>query len=98
MKNIYVGNLSYNTSEDNLRAEFAKYGQVTSVKLVQDGMTRRPRGFGFVEMANDGEAANAIAGLNGANLDGRTIVVNEARAKPEHRDTGRQKPRGRFRS
>jgi RNA recognition motif-containing protein len=96
MKSICVGNLSYNTSEENLRVEFAKYGQVTSVKIVQDEMTRRPRGFGFVEMVNDGEAANAIAGLNGANLDGRTIVVNEARPKREHRDTGRQKPRVRF--
>ena len=96
MKNIYVGNLSFNTSEENLREEFAKYGQVTEVKIVHDGMTHQSRGFGFVEMANDSEAANAIAGLNGASLDGRTIVVNEARPKPEHRDTGRQKPRRRF--
>ncbi len=96
MKNIYVGNISFNTTEECLRDEFAKYGQVTSVKIVQDEVTRRPRGFGFVEMANDGEAANAIAGLNGASLDGRTIAVNEARPKGEHRDTGRQKPRRRF--
>jgi cold-inducible RNA-binding protein len=95
MKNIYVGNLSFNTSEENLRGEFAKYGQVSEVKIVQDGMTRQSRGFGFVEMENDEAAAKAIAGLNGSSLDGRTIVVNEARPR-ERRDTGRQKPRGRF--
>ena len=96
-ENIYVGNLSFNTSEENLRAEFARYGQVTGVNIIQDGMTHQPRGFGFVEMANDGEAANAIAGLNGASLDGRTIVVNEARPKAEHRDSrGRRGPRRRF--
>jgi cold-inducible RNA-binding protein len=95
MKNLYVGNLSYNTSEENLRDEFARYGQVTSVKIVQDEMTHQSRGFGFVEMPNDDEAASAIAGLNGASLDGRTIVVNEARPR-ERRDTGRQKPRRRF--
>jgi cold-inducible RNA-binding protein len=95
MKNMYVGNLSFDTSEENLCGEFAKYGQVTSVQIIQDGMTHQSRGFGFVEMANDESAANAIAGLNGASLDGRTIVVNEARPR-ERRDTGRQKPRGRF--
>ncbi len=97
MKNLYVGNLSYNTSEENLREEFAKYGQVSAVRIVQDEVTHRARGFGFVEMANDEEAANAIAGLNGTSLDGRTIVVNEARPKGEHRDTrGQRGPRRRF--
>ncbi len=96
MKNLYVGNLSFNTSEENLRGEFAMYGHVTSVTIIQDGMTHQSRGFGFVEMENDEEAANATAGLNGASLDGRTIVVNEARPKREHSDSGRHKPRGRF--
>ncbi len=96
MKNIYVGNLSFNTSEDNLREEFGKYGHVTEVKIIQDGMTHQSRGFGFVEMANDKEALDAIVGLNGSSLGGRTIVVNEARPKREHGDTGRQKSRRRF--
>jgi len=95
MKNIYVGNLSFNTSEGNLRDEFAKYGEVASVNVIHDALTHQPRGFGFVEMPNDDEAAKAIAGLNGSSLGGRTLVVNEARPR-ERRDTGRQKPRRRF--
>ncbi len=89
MKRLYVGNLAYNTSEADLRDEFARYGQVTSAKIVQDGMTHQSRGFGFVEMPNDDEAASAIVALDGSNMGGRTIVVNEARPKREHRDTGR---------
>jgi len=85
MKKLYVGNPSFNTSEANLRDEFTKYGEVISVKILHDTVTHQPRGFGFVEMANDPEAANAIAGLNGSNLGGRTIVVNEARPMAEHR-------------
>ena len=96
MKNLYVGNLSFNTSEEDLREEFGKYGQVTEVKILHDEVTHQSRGFGFVEMANDAEAANAIAGLNGASLHGRTIVVNEARQKRESHDTGGRKPRRRF--
>src|SRR5690348_6201082 len=96
MKNMYVGNLSFNVSDENLRDEFAKYGKVTSATIIRDAVTHQSRGFGFVEMANDGEAAEAIAGLNGATLGGRTIVVNDARQKREDRDTGMQKPRRRF--
>ena len=70
MKNMYVGNLSHKTSEEHLRDEFAKYGQVTEVKIIHDEVTHQSRGFEFVEMANDAEAANAIAGLNGASLHG----------------------------
>ena len=95
MKNLYVGNLSFNVSDENLRDEFAKYGEITSATVIRDAVTHQSRGFGFVEMANDAEAADAIAGLNGATLGGRTIVVNEARPR-ERRDTGRQKPRRRF--
>lgn len=90
MKKLYVGNLAFNTSETDLRDEFAEYGEVTSVKILHDAVTHQPRGFGFVEMANDPEAANAIAGLNG----GRTIVVNEARPRAEHRES--KGPRRRF--
>jgi RNA recognition motif-containing protein len=96
MKNIYVGNLSSNTSEENLRGEFARYGQVTSLKIIQDGMTHQSRGFGFVEMADDKAALDAIAGLNGSSLHGRTLTVNEARPKSERHDTGGHGPRRRF--
>ena len=95
MKNMYVGNLLFNVSDENLRDEFAKYGEITNATIIRDAVTHQSRGFGFVEMANDAEVANAIAGLNGATLGGRTIVVNEARSR-ERRDTGRQKPRRRF--
>jgi len=82
MKNVYVGNLSFNTSEDGLRSAFATYGKVGEVNIVRERETGQPRGFGFVEMPNDAEAENAIKGLNGSNLDGRTLNVNEARPKP----------------
>ena len=95
MKNIYVGNLSFNVSEENLREEFAKYGKVVSVKIIHDGLTHQSRGFGFVEM-DDKAADDAIAGLNGSSLDGRKIVVSEGRQRSEHRDTGGEKPRRRF--
>ncbi len=90
------GNLSFNTSEEQLRDEFGKYGKVASVKIIQDEVTHRSREFGFVEMENDEEATKAITGLNGASLHGRTIVVNEARQRRESHDTGRRKPRRRF--
>jgi RNA recognition motif-containing protein len=96
MKNIYVGNLSFNIREENLREEFAKYGEVISIKIIHDAVTHQSRGFGFVDMADDKAAADAIAGLNGASLDGRTLTVNEARPRSEHRDTGGQRPRRRF--
>jgi cold-inducible RNA-binding protein len=96
MKNMYVGNLSRDTSEEQLREEFAKYGQVAHVSIIHDDVTHQSRGFGFVEMANDEETANAIAGLNGASLHGRKIVVNEARHRRESHGTGGQKPRRRF--
>ena len=87
MKKLYVGNLTFNTSETDLRDEFARYGQVASVKILHDAVTHQPRGFGFVEMPNDDEAASAIVGLNGSNLGGRTIVVNEARPRAEHHES-----------
>jgi cold-inducible RNA-binding protein len=96
MKNLYVGNLSFNLSEENLRDEFGKYGEVISVKILQDGMTHQSRGFGFVEMADDKAASDAIAGLNGSSLGGRMLNVSEARPKSEHRNTGAQRPRRRF--
>jgi len=83
---IYVGNMSFSTTEDSLREAFEKYGGVDDVTIVTDRDTGRPRGFGFVEMGNNDEAQKAIDGLNGTELDGRTLTVNEAR--PQERRAG----------
>ncbi|ADU61948.1 MAG: RNA-binding protein [Pseudodesulfovibrio sp.] len=81
-KNLYVGNLPWNCTEEELRAAFEAYGEVRSVKLVNDHETDRPRGFGFVEMGDQG-ALEAVENLNGSSLGGRSIKVNEARPRPE---------------
>ena len=81
MKKIYVGNLSFDASEDELRRLFEAHGAVESAKLATDRDTGRARGFGFVEMASDSEANAAIAALNGSQVGGRALVVNEARPK-----------------
>ena len=83
MKNIFVGNLSFNTSEDELRQLFEPFGQVDRVSILTDRETGRSRGFGFVEMSNSEEGDKAIAGLNGSQFGGRTINVNESRPKAE---------------
>ena len=90
MKNIYVGNLDYNIGEDELRGAFEGYGQVDNVTIMRDRDTGQPRGFGFVEMANDEEAEKAIAGTNGTQLGNRNINVNEARPKTERTGFGRR--------
>ncbi|HQE92734.1 MAG TPA: RNA-binding protein [Anaerolineae bacterium] len=79
VKKIYVGNMSYDTTESALRELFATHGEVVSVNVVTDRETGRPRGFAFVEMATDAAANAAIAALDGQSLDGRTLKVNEAR-------------------
>lgn len=81
--NIYVGNLSWNLKDQDLMNLFAAHGEVSSAKIVQDKFTNRSKGFGFVEMPNDDQAQAAIAALNGTEVDGRNIVVNESRPKPE---------------
>ena len=81
--NIYVGNLSYSTTEDDLRAVFGNFGEVTSAAVIKDRETGRSKGFGFVEMANDDEAREAMASLNGSELQGRQVQVNEARPREE---------------
>ena len=81
--NIYVGNLSWNLKDQDLSTLFASHGEVVSAKIVTDKFTGRSKGFGFVEMANDDQAQAAIAALNGSEVDGRNIVVNESRPKPE---------------
>ena len=83
MKKIYVGNLGFSVTEAALRWLFEAYGSVASVNIVTDQDPGQPRGFGFVEMTNDAEAAKAINGLNGKVLEGRTLNVNEARPKLE---------------
>ena len=77
--NIYVGNISWGLSDQDLENVFAEYGTVTSAKIITDRMTNRSRGFGFVEMSDGGEAA--IESLNGTEVDGRELVVNESRPK-----------------
>ncbi|HXY08510.1 MAG TPA: RNA-binding protein [Terriglobales bacterium] len=94
LKNIFVGNLDFNVSEDELRNLFATYGQVDRVSIVTDRDTGRSRGFGFVEMANPEEGEKAIAALNGTQLAGRTLNVNEARPKAERVGSGGGRDRG----
>ncbi|WP_319467773.1 RNA-binding protein [uncultured Pseudodesulfovibrio sp.] len=81
-KNLYVGNLSWSTTEDEVRAAFEAFGEVTSVKLIEDRETGRPRGFGFVEMDDNG-AREAIDSLDGKDMGGRNIKVNEAKPREE---------------
>jgi cold-inducible RNA-binding protein len=83
MKNLFVGNMSFQTTEADLRALFEPFGQITRVHIAMDRETGRARGFAFVEMANDEEAAKAIAGLDGKEVGGRNLKVNEARPKTE---------------
>jgi RNA recognition motif-containing protein len=83
MTNIFVGNLSYQTTQDDLYAAFANYGGVERVSIVTDRDTGQPRGFAFVEMTDRNEAEAAINSLNGAELNGRSMNVNEARPKPQ---------------
>jgi len=96
--NIYVGNLPRTTDEEAVRKEFSVHGEVTDVKLIKDRETGQLRGFGFVEMPSKDEALNAIGELNGFELGGRTLVVNEAKPRTNggyqrNRDQGGYKPR-----
>ena len=86
--NIYVGNLSFDTTEEKLQQAFENFGEVTSVNIIKDRYTGKSRGFGFVEMADNDAAASAIEGMNGQDMDGRTLNVNEARARTERNDRG----------
>ena len=95
MKNIFVGNLDFNTSEDELRKLFEAYGQVDRVSIMTDRDTGRSRGFGFVEMSNTEEGEKAIAAINGTQVGGRTLNVNEARPKAERSGGGGGRRRSR---
>jgi cold-inducible RNA-binding protein len=94
LKNIFVGNLDFNTSEDELRQMFQTYGQVDRVSIMTDRDTGRSRGFGFVEMSSSEDGEKAIAALNGSQLGGRTLNVNEARPKVERGGGGGRDFRG----
>ena len=83
--NIYISNLSYNVTDEDLRSYFADYGDVTSAKVIMDKYTNRSKGFGFVEMSDDAAAQKAIAELDGAMVDGRSIKVAEAKPKEERK-------------
>ena len=86
--NIYAGNLHFKMSEDDLKGIFEEYGQVVSVKIIMDRETGRSKGFGFVEMADNSAGSEAVEELNGAEVMGRTIKVNEARQREERRGGG----------
>jgi RNA recognition motif-containing protein len=88
--NIYVGNLSYDLSEEDLKKAFEEFGQVESAKIIADTYSGRSKGFGFVEMSDEAEAQSAIDGLNGKDLKGRTLNVNQARPRSEGRRGSKQ--------
>jgi RNA recognition motif-containing protein len=88
--NIYVGNLPYSVTDADLRATFAEFGDVAEVNLISDRYTGESKGFGFVEMQNNSEADAAIKGLNGTDMKGRTITVNQARPKSDRPNRGRR--------
>lgn len=89
-KRIYVGSLPYNTTAEQLSDLFSPYGDVTDSVIVKDRETNRSKGFAFVEMANDDEALKAITALNGSNMGGRTLIVNEARERENRPEGGRR--------
>jgi RNA recognition motif-containing protein len=97
MKNLFVGNMSFRTTESDLNALFKPFGQVGRVHIAMDRETGRARGFAFVEMPNDEEAAKAIAALDGKEFGGRNLKVNEARPKAERSTSGSGGGRGRDR-
>ena len=91
---LFVGNLSFNTTENDLQDAFAAFGTVTEANLMMDRMTNRPRGFGFVTMSSPEEAQKAIEGLNGKDMDGRALTVNVAKPREERTGGGRRESGG----
>lgn len=94
--NIYVGNLSYDATDEMIKKAFESFGEVTSARVIKDKYTGQSRGFGFVEMPGQNQAQTAIKSLNGKELLGKQITVNEARARTEKERTGGQGRRGRM--
>jgi RNA recognition motif-containing protein len=97
MKNLFVGNLPFGATDDGLRELFSPFGEVQQVRIMTDRDTGKSRGFGFVQMAEDDDAAKAIASLNGKDFNGRALTINEARPRPE-RSSGPRPGGGGFRS
>ena len=95
--NIYVGSMSYNVTEEDLKEAFEAFGEVESVKIIKDMYSGRSKGFGFVEMPSKAEAQSAIEGLNGNELKGRTLNVNEARSRSKGPQAGRGRSGGKRR-
>jgi RNA recognition motif-containing protein len=95
--NIYVGNLSYQTTEEELRKAFEGYGPVSSVNIIKDKYSGESKGFGFVEMDDKDQASEAMTGLNGSELNGRNMNVNEARPRNDNKGRGLRKNRGGYR-
>lgn len=95
--NIYIGNLSFDTTEDQLKETFESYGEVSSVNIIKDRYTGEPRGFAFVEMADKNAASSAIAELNGKEMNGRTLNVNEARPRTDRPGGGNRGGGGGYR-
>ncbi len=91
--NIYIGNLNYHTTEEQLRQLFGQCGQVESASIITDRATGRPRGFGFIGMSDDSEAEKAIEQFNGQEFDGRTLTVNQAKARSERPQNNRLRER-----
>jgi RNA recognition motif-containing protein len=91
--NLYIGNLSYETTEETLRTLFAEYGEIESVKLITDRYTGRSRGFAFVEMSTEQAAQQAMSGLNGKQVDEREIKVDKAKPKRDRRESDWGRPR-----
>ncbi|MBW2609109.1 MAG: RNA-binding protein [Deltaproteobacteria bacterium] len=89
--NIYIGNLSYNVGEDELKEAFEAFGPVESVKIIKDMDSGRSKGFGFIAMTNESEAYTAIDGLNNTELAGRTLKVNKAQPRSDHQRRGKQR-------
>lgn len=96
MKRLYVGNMSFETTENDLRELFEPFGEIGGIHIVTDRATGRARGFAFVEMPDDEAASKAIAALNGKTLAGRALTVNEARPKPQGGGGGGRRGGGRF--
>ena len=86
--NIYIGNMSFDTTEEQLREAFQAFGEVTSAKVIMDRDSNRPKGFAFVEMSSKDDAMSAISGLNGKELDGRELKVNEAKPRTDSGNRG----------
>lgn len=96
MKSIFVGNLPWSATDEELKSKFSEFGTVSSARIMMDKMTNRSRGFGFVDMANDEDMAKAVSGMSGYKWGDRELTVNEAKPRTENRDGGGRRDFNRF--